>query len=168
MEIQVSGAGWLEWKGRRLRCALGKCGLSIAKREGDGCTPVGSFALRRGFYRPDRLPRPATALPLEALTQAHGWCDDPGHPDYNTQVTLPHPARCETMWREDAVYDVVVVLGHNDDPPVAGLGSAIFLHVARPDWSGTEGCVALALPDLLELLADCRPGDRLTVVQAAE
>ena len=82
-----------------------------------------------------------------------GWCDDPAHPDYNRQVRLPFAASNEALWREDEVYDLIIVLGHNDNPPVPGRGSAIFMHVARPDYAPTEGCVALAPENLLEVLA---------------
>jgi len=163
MEILVSADGCLRCNGRSYACVLGKGGIVADKHEGDGGTPVGSFALRRVFYRPDRQPRPETALPVTPLGEDDGWCDDPAHPDYNLQVRLPHPASCERMWRDDHLYDVVVVLGHNDDPPQPGLGSAIFLHVMRPDRGPTEGCVALILPDLLDLLKDCDIGSVLRV-----
>jgi L,D-peptidoglycan transpeptidase YkuD (ErfK/YbiS/YcfS/YnhG family) len=163
MEIRVSADGRLTWDTGRAVCALGRSGIRHDKREGDGATPVGSFTVKRVFYRPDRLAAPATGLPRQALDPAMGWCDDPGHADYNRLVRLPHAASCERMWRDDGVYDVVVELGHNDDPPRPGMGSAIFLHVAKPDYAATEGCVALALGDLLSLLAACHPGDRLTV-----
>ena len=163
-EITVTGDGWLEAGGRRWRCALGRGGIRRDKREGDGATPVGSFALRRLLYRRDRLGEaPATALPAAAMARDDGWCDDPADTAYNRQVTLPFTASHEKLWRDDGLYDVVVVLGHNDEPPVPGLGSAIFLHVARPDYGPTEGCVALALEDLLELLARCGPETMLTV-----
>jgi L,D-peptidoglycan transpeptidase YkuD (ErfK/YbiS/YcfS/YnhG family) len=165
MDLVVAADQTLSWPGGRVRAALGKGGIRADKREGDGGTPVGRFPLRRVFYRPDRLPAPPdTALPVDALSPAHGWCDDPGHPDYNREVRLPHPASCETMWRDDRLYDVVVVLGHNDDPPVPGLGSAIFLHVAKDGYQPTEGCVALELADLLRVLAQCKPGDVLEVL----
>ncbi len=157
----------LIWNGRRMRCALGKGGIRADKREGDGATPTGFYPFRRVFHRPDRLPFPECALPVDALTPADGWCDDPAHPDYNRFVTLPHPARCEHLWRDDGVYDLIVVLGHNDDPPKAGLGSAIFLHLAHPDFRPTEGCVALGLSDLLALLAAARPGDGLQISATA-
>ncbi len=152
--IRVSPGGWLGWGGERVRCALGRGGVRPDKREGDGATPVGRFPLRRVLYRPDRLARPATALPCAPIAPEDGWCDDPADPAYNRPVRLPHPARHERLWREDGLYDVVAVLGHNDDPVVPGAGSAIFLHVARPDLGPTEGCIALALPDLLRLLAE--------------
>ena len=164
MEIAVSAAGWLLLAGRRLRCALGRGGVVADKREGDGGTPQGCLPLRRVFYRADRLrAAPSTVLPVRALAPDDGWCDAPGDPAYNRPVRHPYPASAERMWREDALYDVVVELGWNDDPVIPGRGSAIFLHVARPDYGPTEGCVALALPDLLALLSLCRPGDALTV-----
>ena len=163
-EITVTGDGWLEADGRRWRCALGRGGIRRDKREGDGATPVGSFALRRLLYRRDRLgDAPVTALPAAAMARDDGWCDDPADPAYNRQVTLPFTSSHEKLWRDDGLYDVVVVLGHNDDPPVPGRGSAIFLHVARPDYGPTEGCVALALKDLIGLLARCGPETMLTV-----
>lgn len=162
-DIIVFSAGVLSFGGLQFRCALGKGGVrpEAEKREGDGATPLGRYPLRRVFYRADRLAAPQTGLPRQALTPQDGWCDDPLDPAYNRLVTLPYAASHEKLWREDPVYDVIVVLGHNDDPPVPGLGSAIFLHVARPDYSGTEGCVALALPDLLALLAVLRPATQI-------
>lgn len=162
-DIVVTSGGILSFGGLRFRSALGKGGVrpEAEKREGDGATPLGRYPLRQVFYRPDRLAAPQTRLPLQALTPQDGWCDDPLDPAYNRFVTLPYGASHEKLWREDAVYDLIVVLGHNDDPPVPGLGSAIFMHVARPDYSGTEGCVALALPDLLALLAVLRPATQI-------
>ncbi|HMG50128.1 MAG TPA: L,D-transpeptidase family protein [Inquilinus sp.] len=163
MDFEVSPEGWVDWGAGRRRCALGKGGVQADKREGDGATPAGRFALRRLLYRPDRGPAPATALPALAITPADGWCDDPADPAYNRPVPLPHAARHERLWRDDALYDLVIVIGHNDDPPAAGLGSAVFIHLARPDWGPTEGCVALARADLIDLLAAAAPGDSLVV-----
>lgn len=163
MEVVVSGEGWIDWGAGRRRCALGKGGVRTDKREGDGATPAGRFPLRRALYRPDRGHAPATALPCAAIAPEDGWCDDPADPAYNRPVRLPHPARHERMWRDDALYDLVIVIGHNDGPPVAGLGSAVFVHLARPDWGPTEGCVALSRPDMLELLAAAAPGDALVI-----
>jgi L,D-peptidoglycan transpeptidase YkuD (ErfK/YbiS/YcfS/YnhG family) len=140
--------GRLVFGGGAVRAAFGRGGISPAKREGDGATPAGVLPLRRVLYRADRLPRPRAAVPVEPIAPDDGWCDDPAHPDYNRMIRLPHPARHEEMWRRDGLYDLVGVLGWNDDPVRPGRGSAIFLHVARPDWAPTEGCVALALSDL--------------------
>ena len=151
-EAVVHADGRLELRGRIWRCALGRGGVRALKEEGDGATPAGRLALRRVLYRADRVKLPLAAVPREPVDARDGWCDDPGHPDYNRQVRLPHPARHEELWRRDELYDVVGVLGWNDAPVVRGRGSAIFLHVARADWAPTEGCVALALPDLLAVL----------------
>ncbi|UFN47948.1 L,D-transpeptidase family protein [Roseomonas sp. OT10] len=135
------------------RCALGRGGVRADKSESDGATPTGPLPLRRILYRADRLPPPACFVPVEPIGPQDGWCDDPSHPDYNRPVALPHPARHEELWRQDGVYDVIGVLGWNDAPVVRHRGSAIFLHVARPGYGPTEGCVALALPDLLAALS---------------
>lgn len=168
--------GRVEVSGLIFPCALGKGGVRPAadKREGDGATPLGAWPLRRVLYRPDRLPAaPVTGLPVAALSPHDGWGDDPADPlHYNRPVTQPYPFSHEQMWRDDHAYDVVVILGHNDSPPVPGLGSAIFLHVARPPAEGgpgfrpTEGCVALALADLLTVLRDCGPDSHLIIGEA--
>ena len=160
--------GRFELEGRQVRCALGRSGVIAAedKREGDGASPLGAWPIRRVLYRPDRGPKPITALPLELLAQDDGWCDAPGDPAYNRPVKLPFAASAEAMWREDGVYDVVVVLGHNDDPPVPGMGSAIFLHLAREGYAPTEGCVALSRPDLDLLLSKAEPGAMVEIRKA--
>ncbi len=162
--VEREGAVWQVRQGDvRWRCAIGRGGVRRDKREGDGATPVGDWPIRRVLYRPDRERRPETALPVSSLAPEDGWCDDPGHPDYNRPVKLPHPARHERLWRDDRLYDLVVVLGHNDDPVIAGAGSAVFLHVARDDYAPTEGCVALAADDLRRLLQRAGPTSRLCV-----
>jgi len=168
LDILVNAAGELQWASRTCRCALGHGGVRIDKREGDGATPVGRFPLRRVLYRPDRLSAPTTLLPVAALSPDDGWCDDPADPQYNRPVRLPYAARHEELWRTDALYDVIVVIGHNDAPVVPGKGSAIFLHLATADYRPTRGCVALALPDLVEILAEVGPGDGLNVQPAGD
>ncbi|HVM80902.1 MAG TPA: L,D-transpeptidase family protein [Stellaceae bacterium] len=154
MDLVVHRDGRAFWNGREMRAALGKGGISREKHEGDHATPAGLFLLREVLYRPDRLRAPRTSLPLRPLSLADGWCDAPEDPRYNRRVTLPYAASAEELWRGDRLYDVIVPLGYNDDPVVPGRGSAIFLHVARPDYGGTEGCVALSLEDLIAVLAE--------------
>ncbi len=151
-EAVVWTDGRLVCQGRVLRAAIGRGGVSRHKQEGDSATPVGLLVLRRLLYRADRMAIPGGKLPRAPLAPEDGWCDDPADADYNRQVRLPHAARHEELWRQDAVYDLIGVLGWNDAPVVQGAGSAIFLHVARPDFAPTEGCVALKLTDLLALL----------------
>lgn len=160
--------GRLQMGDRTVSCVLGKGGVIDAsdKREGDGGSPIGAWPIRRLLYRPDKGPAPATALPVEAIQPSDGWCDAPGDPNYNRPVPLPYPASAERMWRDDDVYDLVLVLGHNDDPPVSPMGSAIFLHLTRPDHRPTEGCVALDRPDLEALLAMAEPGSVVEIRRA--
>ncbi len=154
MEAIVYPDGRLTWQGQTYQCAVGKGGVRIDKQEGDGATPAGFLPIRRVFYRADRVPPPRCPMPIEPIAVTDGWCDDPSHRDYNRFVHLPHDARHEELWRPDGVYDVVCVLGWNDSPVLKGRGSAIFLHIARPDFARTEGCVALRLIDLARLLAE--------------
>jgi L,D-peptidoglycan transpeptidase YkuD (ErfK/YbiS/YcfS/YnhG family) len=163
MDIRVFADNILMLNSERIDCALGSGGVRPIKQEGDKATPVGCFPFRRVLYRADRVAPPATRLPVAALAPDDGWCDAPADPRYNRQVTLPYPARHEVLWRDDHVYDLIVIIGHNDDPPRPGAGSAIFLHSARATLAPTEGCVALHEPDLRRLLEICGPGDRLCV-----
>lgn len=156
-----------EWRARfgdrEWRCAVGRGGARRDKREGDGATPAGCWPVRRVLYRADRLAAPRTVLPVAEIHPDDAWCDDPADPRYNRPVTLPCGARHEALWRGDAVYDVIVVLGHNDDAPVSGAGSAVFLHVARCDYAPTAGCVALARDDLLAFLLGAEPTSRVCI-----
>ena len=150
---------------QEMRCAIGRSGMvaAVDKREGDGASPVGLWPIRYVLYRPDKGAAPATALPVRPIAPDDGWCDAPDDPAYNRPVKRPYPASHEALWREDGLYDLIVVLGHNDDPPAPGLGSAIFLHLAKPDYAPTEGCIALARPDLEAVLAMAQPGDALEI-----
>ena len=151
--------------GQTMSCAIGRGGVCAAadKREGDGCTPLGRWPIRVVLLRPDRVALPALRVPWRWLRRTDGWSDDPADPAYNRPVTHPHAFSAERLCREDGVYDVIAVLGHNDAPPIAGAGSAIFLHC----WSGaapTEGCIALDRSALLALLPQFRPSDAVEIV----
>ncbi len=193
----------LTFRGKTYRCAIGKGGFSSNKKEGDGCTPIGTFALRECWYRADRVDVPKTGLPLKIIQENDGWCDDVMSAEYNHHFKISSPSPLvgeggergvspqshalmvsplpnplpqgerellknyppqaqgisfEKLWRDDPVYDLVIPLGYNDDPVISGKGSAIFMHVAKPNYEPTEGCVALALLDLQEVLAACGSG----------
>lgn len=163
MDLIVDPSGYLQLGHVRYRCALGRGGVSHDKREGDGATPIGSFPLRRLFFRADRIVRPRCALPTDILQPSDGWCDDPARPEYNRFVTLPFDGRHEKLSRDDALYDIVGVIGYNDAPVISGRGSAIFLHVAAADYAPTEGCVALARDDLVRVLAACDADTTITI-----
>jgi len=151
-KIFVYSSGTLLWQGKEYKCALGRNGVSLSKVEGDGATPAGCFPLREVYYRKDRLDNLKTLLPIKILSPSSGWCNDPKDPAYNTFVELPYPASYENLWRADNIYDIIVILGYNDNPSIRGKGSAIFIHIARSGYTPTAGCIALSLPDLIEIL----------------
>jgi L,D-peptidoglycan transpeptidase YkuD (ErfK/YbiS/YcfS/YnhG family) len=156
--------GTLRFGGLRFPCALGRSGCRARKREGDGATPIGQWRMVAVLYRPDRTRRPRTPLPVRAIRTHDGWCDAPADRNYNRPVRLPYPASAERLWREDALYDLVIVLDYNERPRVRGRGSAIFLHVMRPGHAPTEGCVALERPHLLRVLERLRPQAALRIL----
>lgn len=162
MKLVVDGAAGLLRAGEHIvPCSIGRGGLIRAadKREGDGTTPIGSWPLRAVLLRPDRVTLPpAIKLPWRWIRPDDGWSDGTGDPAYNRAVRHPHAFSAERLWRDDELYDVIVVLGHNDAPPQPGLGSAIFWHCWR-DGAATEGCVAIAKRDMLSLLGDLLPSD---------
>ncbi|MDR3581900.1 MAG: L,D-transpeptidase family protein [Candidatus Pacebacteria bacterium] len=162
-KILISRAGILTWQGREYQCSLGAGGIIKHKMEGDRATPAGCFPLRYIWHRADRIPKIETELPLKALGPNNAWCDDPNDSSYNQPVELPYRASTEHLWRDDNIYDVIVVLGYNDNPVIPGKGSAIFMHVARKNYSPTDGCVALALDDLLEILGAVKKEDVICI-----
>ncbi len=149
----------------RLSCALGRSGITSAKREGDGGTPLKRMAVLGAFVRGGRAGAPMRfpGLPARRAHADDGWCDAPAHPAYNRPVRLPLGASTETLQRQDALYDVVVVLDWNIRTRARGLGSAIFLHIARAGYRPTEGCVAVSRRDMGRLAPFLRPGARLEV-----
>lgn len=144
--------------------ALGRSGMRAMKREGDGGTPIGRFAVRQVLYRADRIARPRTALPVRATRADDGWCEDPTDRNYNRLVKLSPRSTADRLRREDHLYDLVLVLGYNDRPRISGKGSAIFVHLARPGFTPTAGCIALSPHDLLTLLREVRADSKIVVL----
>lgn len=144
----VDDRGVARFMGRGIPCAIGKGGIVEDKREGDGGTPVGVWRMESVFYRADRVLRPNVALPVAPIGAWNGWCDDPSEDLYNQEIKLPVSCSHERMRRGDTLYDIVVVLDHNRNPPVPGKGSAIFIHCWRAPRFPTAGCIAFTPPDL--------------------
>jgi len=148
----------LVYQGKTYPCQYGAKGITAAesKQEGDLKTPAGTYPLRQLFYRSDRLKLHQDVLKT-ALSPKDGWCDDPLDPLYNQWIQTPYAGRHEDLFRKDNVYDLIWVLGYNDDPVVPYKGSAIFLHLSREDLGPTAGCIALRQKDFLEILQGPRP-----------
>ncbi len=155
-------AGLLDTGGRVLPCNLGRSGIATRKREGDGATPAARLRVVAGWYRRDRS-GPIPAAWLRVIRPDSGWCDDPASPAYNRPVSLPFRASHERLHRQDALYDICLVLDWNLFPRSRGRGSAIFLHASRPDGGPTEGCIALE-PRLLRRMLPLLAGRAIRVV----
>ena len=157
--------GWLIAGAQALPVALGRGGIRANKREGDGGTPRGIFRLRRLWWRGDRLVRPPTQLPVHRIGRNDGWCEEPRHRRYNLPIRLPpgHPG--DRLWRTDRLYDVLIEIDHNTRPRIAGRGSAVFMHIARPGFAPTAGCVALDADALRRLVGRVGPHTRIVIGQ---
>lgn len=155
--------GWLIAGAQALPVALGRGGIRANKREGDGGTPRGAFRLRRLWWRGDRLVRPLTRLPVRRIGRNDGWCEEPRHRRYNQPIRLPSGQPGDRLWRADRLYDLLVEIDHNTRPRIAGRGSAVFVHVARPAFAPTAGCVALDADALRRLLGRVGPHTRIVI-----
>ncbi len=142
---------------------LGRAGIRANKFEGDGATPRGRFRLLRLWWRADRHPRPKTLLPVRRITPDLAWCEDTTDRRYNRSFRRSANEPGDRLWRGDHLYDFVIEIDHNTRPRVAGRGSAVFIHVARPERSPTAGCVALEPRDLQRLLPRIGPGTRIAI-----
>jgi len=154
--------GWLAAGPHAIPVALGRAGIRANKREGDGGTPRGDFRLVRLWYRADRHPRPATLLPVRRITRDVAWSEDVRDRRYNRPFRRGADEAGDRLWRDDQLYDFIIEIDHNTRPRVAGRGSAVFIHVARPGFRPTAGCIALTLPRLRWLLS--RVGPNTTIV----
>jgi len=155
--------GWLVAGPLALPVALGRGGIRANKREGDGGTPRGTFRLRRVWWRADRTPRPRTLLPVQRIRGDDGWCEDPRDRHYNQSIRLAPDHPGDRLKRADHLYDLIIELDHNTRPRVAGRGSAVFIHVARPGFGSTAGCVALERKRLSWLLSQVGPKTRIMI-----
>jgi L,D-peptidoglycan transpeptidase YkuD (ErfK/YbiS/YcfS/YnhG family) len=154
--------GWLTAGGQTIKVALGSGGILADKREGDGGTPKGTFRPLRLWWRADRHPRPATFLPVRAIGPEDAWCEDPSDRHYNQPVRLDSKQRGDRLKRDDHLYDFIIEIDHNTHPRIAGRGSAVFLHLARKDFSPTAGCVSMTKGAMLRLLK--RLGSKTKIV----
>ncbi|HEX7566450.1 MAG TPA: L,D-transpeptidase family protein [Bradyrhizobium sp.] len=155
--------GWLTAGGRTVPVALGRGGVRANKREGDGGTPKGTFRPRRLWWRADRHPRPLTFLPVRAIRPEDAWCEDPSSRHYNQPMRLDREQSGDRLRRDDHLYDFIVEIDHNSSPRISGRGSAVFLHLARENFSPTAGCVSMTKATMLRLLARLGPKTKIVI-----
>jgi L,D-peptidoglycan transpeptidase YkuD (ErfK/YbiS/YcfS/YnhG family) len=160
--------GLIEGPNYKAKCALGREGTATQRDmcEGDFKTPLGVYPFRRIYYRVDKVSLLETKLPPHIITPNCGWCDEPTHSSYNQYVTLPFEVSHEQLWRSDDIYDLIIVIGHNDDPVVSGKGSAVFIHAARYGFLPTAGCIGLELSNLQRLARLIEIGDEIEIIAA--
>ena len=145
-------------------CSIGKNGLSNDKIEGDGCTPLGKYSLGSIYYRNDKVALPNIDLKQIPIVKSYGWCDDIKSDDYNSLINFPFKYSAEKLFRADDIYDIICVINYNLDPVIKGKGSAIFLHIAHDNYSGTEGCIALKKNDLIQLLTKINSNTKINII----
>ncbi|MGJ4890222.1 L,D-transpeptidase family protein [Bradyrhizobium sp. HKCCYLRH3099] len=155
--------GWLTIWGHIIPVALGRGGVLANKREGDGGTPRGTFYPRRLWWRADRHARPRTFLPVRLIGPEDAWCEDTADRHYNQPVKLCGDQPGDRLARQDHLYDFIIEIDHNTRPRIAGRGSAVFLHLARPNFGPTAGCVAMTRPAMLRLLQRIGPRTRIVI-----
>ncbi len=155
--------GWLVAGDRAIPVALGRGGIRANKREGDGGTPRGTFRPRQLWWRADRHPRPRSFLPVRAIAPDDAWCEDPTDRHYNRPVRLERGQAGDRLSRQDHLYDFIVEIDHNTRPRITDRGSAVFLHLARPNFAPTAGCVAMTKAAMLQLLARIGPQTRIVI-----
>jgi L,D-peptidoglycan transpeptidase YkuD (ErfK/YbiS/YcfS/YnhG family) len=155
--------GWLTAGPHTVPVALGRGGIIANKREGDGGTPKGTFRPKRLWWRADRYPRPTTFLPVRVIRPEDAWCEDPASRHYNRPVRLGRGDGGDRLKRDDHLYDFIIEIDHNTSPRVAGRGSAVFLHLARPNFSPTAGCVSMKKSAMLHLLRQIGPHTKIVI-----
>jgi L,D-peptidoglycan transpeptidase YkuD (ErfK/YbiS/YcfS/YnhG family) len=155
--------GWLIAGQQAIPVALGRGGIIANKREGDGGTPKGTFRPRQLWWRGDRSSRPETFLPVRAIRPDDAWCEDPASRHYNRPLTLGDHDNGDRLTRDDHLYDFIIEIDHNTQPTIAGRGSAVFLHLARPDFSPTAGCVSMKKSAMLQLLRQIGPHTKIII-----
>jgi L,D-peptidoglycan transpeptidase YkuD (ErfK/YbiS/YcfS/YnhG family) len=161
--IIVKNSGYLLFDNFKFLCAFGKNGIKKNKIEGDKATPRGIFKLNKVFYRHDRIKKIKTILGKSKITKKMGWCDDPNSKFYNKKILLPSKFKYEKLYRNDCIYDIIIVINYNIKPTFKNKGSAIFMHIARSGLKPTEGCIALKKKDLLFLLSIIKKNTQICI-----
>ena len=139
-------------KGYKLKCSIGKSGITHFKKEGDLATPKGTFKLGLLYYRKDRNKSLKCKIRKRVIKKSMGWCDDSRSKKYNQEITFPFKGGAEKLYRKDKMYDIFINIKYNHTPIVKGNGSAIFLHLTDKKYKPTNGCVAILKKDFLKIL----------------
>ena len=155
---------YLTFDNYRIKCALGKRGISKKRKEGDFITPIGRYKIKIILYRKDRVKNLKTSLKKLPIHKKLGWCDDPNSRSYNKLIKHPFNFSAEKLYRRDNIYDIILVLSYNMNPIKKNKGSAIFIHIAKKNFNSTQGCIAIRKNELLKIIKKIK---RNTLVKIA-
>ena len=161
--IIINKTGYLKYKNLKFRCALGKGGVKKKTMEGDNITPKGIFKIIKIYYRPDKIKKIKTLIKKIKIKKNMGWCDDPSSRFYNKLVNLPTKYTHEKLYRNDSLYDLIVVLSYNTNPIIKNKGSAIFIHIAKNSYKKTKGCIALKKEHLIEIISKIKKNTKIKI-----
>ena len=161
--IIINKSGYLKYKNIKFKCALGKSGIRKKRTEGDNITPKGNFKIIKIYYRKDRITKINSAFKLIEIKKNMGWCDDLKSKKYNQLIKLPTKYRHEKLFRNDRIYDLILVLDYNMNPVIKNKGSAIFIHIAKNNYCKTKGCIALKREDLIEIISKIKRDTKIII-----
>ena len=161
--IIINKTGYLKYKNLKFRCALGKEGVKKKTMEGDNITPKGIFKIIKIYYRPDKIKKIKTLIKKIKIKKNMGWCDDPSSRFYNKLINLPTKYTHEKLYRNDSLYDLIVVLSYNTNPIIKNKGSAIFIHIAKNSYKKTKGCIALKKKHLIEIISKIKKNTKIKI-----
>ena len=154
---------YLYYLNYKIKCAIGKNGITKHKQEGDLKTPSGIFKLKKIFYRKDRIKFFNTPLKKNYIKKNMGWCDDVSSDYYNKEIKFPFNGTAESLWRKDNIYDLIIVINYNFRPIIKNKGSAIFLHICKKNYLPTKGCIAINKKDMFDLIANLKKNSQLII-----
>ena len=143
---------FLLYKGYKLKCSIGKSGVTQSKKEGDFTTPKGLFGLGLLYYRKDKVKLLKCKIKKRAIKKGMGWCNASKSKKYNQEISFPFKYGAEKLYRKDKIYDIFINIKYNQLPIIKGKGSAIFLHLSNKKYKPTHGCVAIKKKDFLKIL----------------
>ena len=161
--IIINKSGYLKYKDIKFKCALGKSGIRKKRTEGDNITPKGTFKIIKIYYRKDRIKKINSVFKIIEIKKDMGWCDDPESKKYNQLIKLPSKYRHEKLFRNDRIYDLIIVLNYNMSPVIKNKGSAIFIHIAKNNYNKTKGCIALKKKDLIEIVSKIKRNTKVII-----
>ena len=155
---------YLTFDNYKAKCAIGKRGIGLKKREGDLITPRGNYKIKHILYRKDRIKKIQSKIKKGIIKKNMGWCDDSRSKDYNKIIRLPFNFSHEKLYKKENIYDIILVLNYNMNPIVKNKGSAIFIHIAKKNYKKTKGCIALKKRDLLKIISKVKKNTQVKIV----